>query len=66
MLDRVMLACSVAELSFLGCTQGFHCFTLFQWGMIALIAAKVTIVVAKLCKRLGDWIKKQSPKEVIL
>ncbi len=43
LLDRLLIACSIFELSFLACEQGPSCYTIFQWVTISLLLVKLAV-----------------------
>ena len=43
LLDRLLIACSILELSFLACEHGPSCYTAFQWITISLLLVKLAV-----------------------
>lgn len=44
-IDRLLILCSVMELSFLACHKGLGCFTGFQWAALLLLAVKLAMLL---------------------
>lgn len=45
-IDRLLIICSVIELSFIAICDGPECFTAFQWAALGLLLFKAWLVLA--------------------
>ena len=44
-IDRMLITCSLVELTYFGCTEGVVCYSPFQWTTLALLALKLILVI---------------------
>lgn len=51
LLDRLLITCSIFELSFLACEQGPSCYTTFQWVTMSLLLVKLAMCLYAMGKR---------------
>lgn len=50
-IDRLLIICSVIELSFIAYCDGPGCFTCFQWAAITLISIKMVLAAYEYRRR---------------
>ncbi|MEI9927819.1 MAG: hypothetical protein WDN44_09080 [Sphingomonas sp.] len=50
-IDRLLIFCSLIELSFIACHDGPDCFTCFQWAVIVLLCVKGLLTLTKYRRR---------------
>ncbi len=50
-IDRLLIACSVVELTHLGYYNGVAGYTPFQWIALVLLSAKLVLVLRSWCAR---------------
>lgn len=44
-IDRMLITCSLVELTYFGCSEGVVCYSPFQWTTLALLALKLILVI---------------------
>jgi hypothetical protein len=44
-IDRMLIICSLVELTYFGCSEGVACYSPFQWTTLALLALKLILVI---------------------